>query len=137
MSDSHGKSDADLMREAADGKGVDPNAGKPAGDESPDKPDDAPRNGSGRRKALKERVTEKAARIAGLRFEQAMEMAEDLRHKRGCPEEGRLPGDEDGRVEHYSATRPRTNERPAEELLVVRCMECGEEEVAPDESEKR
>jgi hypothetical protein len=92
--------------------------------------------GKERRKALRERVAEKASRIAAAQFDQACEMAIELRHKRGCPEEDALPGEADRRVEFHSATKPRTNDEPQRPMLVVRCIECGEEEVAPDESEK-
>lgn len=101
---------------------------------TPDK--SQPASGKERRKQLRERVAEKASRLAEARFDQACEMAIELRHKRGCPEEDALPGDPDRRVEFYSATKPRTDTDPPVEMLVVRCIECGEEEVTPDESEK-
>lgn len=92
-------------------------------------------SGLRRRKRLRERASDKADRISGERLEQAREMASELRHKRDCPEEGAMPGDGDRRVEHFPATKPPTDKTLAEPMLVVRCIECGESEVAPDESE--
>jgi hypothetical protein len=99
--------------------------------------EEEPETGQSRRHRLRERAADKAARLARVRFDQACELAEDMRHKRDCPEEGALPGDPDRRVEFFTATRPRTKDAPAKEMLVVRCIECGEEEVAEDETEKR
>lgn len=92
--------------------------------------------GTGRRQRRRERASDKTDRVAAERFEQARDMAVEFRHLRDCPEEGAAPGDEDRRVEHFPATKPRTETEPSERMLVIHCMECGESEVAPDESEE-
>jgi hypothetical protein len=99
---------------------------------------DAPRGGETgekRRERLRERASSKEERIAEERLAQGRRMAEVMRHLRDCPEEGALPGEGDRRVEHFPATKPATDRAEAQPMLVVRCIECGESEVAPDESE--
>ena len=98
---------------------------------------------SRRRERLRETNPEKVKRIDEERLTQARDMAQELRHKRGCPAEGNLPGpsdDGDPRVEHFPAKRPESQDLPererGERLLIVRCIECGESEVAADESEE-
>lgn len=88
-----------------------------------------------RRPRLNETPEEREKRVTGMRLAQAREVAGGLRHKRGCPDEGMLPGDGDSRVEHYPAKQPATANTPEEALLVIRCSRCGEAEVVPDESE--
>lgn len=61
---------------------------------------------------------------------QDVELASLLRHKRGCPQEGYGLSDEGSRIESYTQSQPDGNV-----LLVVRCIECGEAEVANNESE--
>lgn len=95
-----------------------------------------PETGTTSRARGRERASDKVARIAAERLKQAQEMAVEFRHLRDCPEEGALPGDGERRVEHFPATRPRTETDPPQFLLVIHCMECGESEVAPDESER-
>jgi hypothetical protein len=97
-------------------------------------------NGSGVRERKHERATERDQRIGEERLSQAREIAEEMRHKRGCPEEGALPGDEHVRVEFFVAQKPKATESlPPEEwgkkLIVVRCIECGEAESDYDGSE--
>jgi hypothetical protein len=99
--------------------------------------EDAPRGGVAQRVRSRERVNEKETRISEERRLQAEEAFTDFRHLRGCPEEGRLPGDADSRVEFYPATKPRDDEgNPAQRKLVLRCIECGEAEVLDDKTEE-
>lgn len=88
-----------------------------------------------RRSRLRETPEEKESRIMDQRLSQAKEVAAELRHKRGCPDEGKLPGEGGSRVEHFASTRPATSNTPEEPMLVIRCSRCGEAEVVPDESE--
>lgn len=72
-------------------------------------------------------------------LEQAKEMAGVLRHKRDCPEAGAMPGDGERRIEFYPSTRPADmgKQLPAQEILIVRCIACGEEEADPDRSKEK
>jgi hypothetical protein len=96
-------------------------------------------SGERRRARRRERASETASRVNAERLEQAREIAGEMRHKRQCPEEGALPGDEDTRVEFFPSNKPRSLDLPEEErgkrLIVVRCIECGESEVDDDKSE--
>lgn len=92
-------------------------------------------SGPKRRQRRRERAGDKQQRVAGERLAQAREMAGELRHKRDCPEEGAMPDDGERRVEFFPSTRPATEREPAQGMIVVRCIECGESEVAIDESE--
>lgn len=92
-------------------------------------------SGSARRQRRRERASDKQKRVTEERLAQAREMAGDLRHKRDCPEEGAMPDDGDRRVEFFPSTKPATEREPEQGMIVIRCIECGESEVAPDESE--
>lgn len=118
---------------------TEPKPGESLAEETIDTTDpvEQPSTGISRRARTREREADRVKRVSEERLRQACEMAEELRHKKGCPEEGAKPGEADRRVEHYTATKPRTPDEPAHEMLIVRCVECGEEEVARDESERR
>lgn len=92
-------------------------------------------SGPTRRQRRRERASDKQRRITEERLAQAREMAEELHHKRDCPEEGAMPDDGERRVEFFPSTRPATEREPQQGMLVIRCIECGESEVAIDESE--
>ena len=93
--------------------------------------------GPERRKQLAERESDKASRAADVRLQQARRIAGQMRHQRDCPEEGAMPDDGERRVEFFTSTKPPTEREPAQTMLVVRCIECAESEVEPDESEAR
>lgn len=44
-------------------------------------------------------------------------LAEAIHHRDGCPGE---------RVEEYDARRPKSDQRPAYDVTVARCIDCGE-----------
>lgn len=92
-------------------------------------------SGQRRRARRRERAGDKQKRVTEERLAQAREMAAELRHKRDCPEEGAMPDDGERRVEFFPSTRPATEREPQQGMLVIRCVECGESEVAIDESE--